>query len=59
MTKTTFQAFCAKQGWLMSYSGKNKGIYINPKRKEMSLDDIEIAVIQHFGILPDYKLFLA
>lgn len=46
------------QGWQVYYSGKSNGFYIKAT-EGMSIDDIEIAVIQYFGVLPDCKLFMA
>lgn len=59
MTKNQFRAFCKLQGWLATYSGKGNAFYVSTGKADMSPDDIEVAVAQHFGILPDFKLFVA
>jgi hypothetical protein len=59
MTKKQFQLFCIGQGWHAHFCGKTKAVYVNTGKDAMSADDIEIAVIQHFGFQPDYKLFKA
>ncbi len=60
MNKATIQRFCVEQGWTCSYSGKKGGgMYINPLNTGMSLDDIEVAIAQRHGVLPDFKLFIA
>lgn len=58
MNKKQFISFCATQGWSASYSAKAGGFFINPWNTGATLDDVEVAVVQHLGVLPDWKLFI-
>ncbi len=58
MTKQLLKKFYQDRGWSMEYSGKTRSIYIDPRDKAISLQDIEVVTAQTFGVLPDQKLNL-
>jgi hypothetical protein len=57
LTKEMLQEFCLQKGWIYNYSGKSGGVYIDPKDKLITIDNIECAIVQHFGIFPDFSIF--
>ena len=55
MTKREFLQAAISGGWSCNYDGKTKTMYVCTQN-DMSKEDIEIAVAQHFGVMPDFKL---
>lgn len=54
MNKRALQAFCLKQGWGTSYSGKDNTMYVHTHNKGHV--NIEVPILQHFGLDFDFLI---